>query len=223
MVRFLSLLCAVLIGLAYGLPAQAQAFGDTSAFAPAKFGEKNEQLKSLLELQYQMQVLKRLIEREKSVNQMLESALAVGVTKPQIPKPDRALCEQIPANIACAQAYKGIYPHYSVEPELAMMPVSPPALGIASTGSVPMIGANSLTPLPGPQANGSSLYWISVTCLQTECSAVITPDPADPRARYRVTTGEKLPDGTLVSDISANGVTLDSGSKVTRLDPAPKA
>lgn len=218
-----SLLCAALIGLAPAVPAQAQAFGDSSAFAPAKFGEKNEHLKTLLALQYQMQVLKRMIEREKSVNAMIDSAIAVGVTDPQVPKPDRALCEQIPANIACAQAYKGMYPNYSVEPVISAMPtLPPPASGIASLGTVPSINANDLNPLPGPQP-GPGLYWVSVTCLQQECSAVLTPDPADPRARYRVTTGEKLPDGTVVSDISANGVTLDSGSKVTHLDPAPKA
>jgi hypothetical protein len=86
------------------------------------------------------------------------------------------------------------------------------------------MASNDLPPLPGSglTAGGGPLYWTNVTCLQTDCSAVITPDPNDPRARYRVTTGEKLADGAVVSRISAEGVTLENNSKSVLLDPAPK-
>lgn len=218
MTRFLSLLCAVAIATVFALPASAQRFGDGSAFAPAKFGENNAQLKAVLALQYQMQILRRMIEREKSVNAMIVSAVAIGVSEPRIPKPDQALCLQVPANIPCAQAYKDIYPDYSVAKTEAPVPMPSAEM----TATMPAIGADQLPALPQAAA-ADTLYWTDVTCLQQKCTAIITPDPKNPRARYRVTTGDVLADGAIVSGISANGVTLSDKKKSVTLDPAPKA
>lgn len=216
--RLITLLCALILSIGFSPSSHAQGFGDSTAFAPAKFGDKNIQLKTVLALQYQMQLLKRMIEREKSVNAMISSAVAVGVIDPAIPKPDQNLCTQIPANIVCAQAYKDMYPNYSVEKVQA--PVPPPAI---ASGSIPALASNQLDALPENAAEANTLYWTDVTCLQTKCTAIITPDPKDPRARYRVTTGDVLADGATVSSISFNGVTLNDKKKSIVLNPAPKA
>ncbi len=207
-------------GLASALPAHAQAFGDARSFVPATFGDKNPQLKAILALQYQLQILRRMLEREKAVNAMVASAVDIGIGDPLIPKPDRTLCLQIPANIPCAQAYKNLYPDYSVEPNLmARQDNQPPA--------IPELASNELPPLPSAEliipVAGATLYWTNVTCLSDVCSAVITPDPADPRARYRVIMGEKLADGATVTKISAQGVTLEQDNVPVILEPAPKA
>ena len=111
-------------------PGQAQVFGDAPATAE-KFGGKNTQLTVLLDLQYQMQLLKRLIEHERSVNGIVQAAVSIGLNNPAIPTPDETLCSQVPANIPCAQAYAQMYPDFSVTglATPAMPPLAAPETG----------------------------------------------------------------------------------------------
>lgn len=221
---FLSVLAVLMIGTA-NVQAQGAFGGDENgAFAPAKFGENNSQLKAILDLQYQLQLLKRMIEREKSVSSMVSSALEIGVTNPYIPAPDRTLCLQVPANIACALAYKGMYPDYSVETQTP--PAAPPTAASNDMVGIPAMASKELPPLPLSDLKipeHGTLYWSAVTCMHLTCSAVITPTPGDPRARYQVLIGDKLADGAVVSEISAAGVTLQHHDKPVMLEPAPKA
>jgi hypothetical protein len=209
--------CLLVLGLLGFSPVvHAQAFSTVAP--PARFGNDNPQLKDILQLQYQMQLLKRLIERERVANNMVSAAIAIGTLDPTVPKPDRDLCTQVPANIACATAYDDLYPGYSVKPiEKPVIAAIPPSLSnIASLPGSMKDAANAAI-----DALGMKLFWTDVTCLQKKCSAIISPKPSDPAARYRVSVGEKLPDGSVVDAISASGVTLMRGKKAIKLEPAP--
>lgn len=221
---FLLMLCAVL-GL--GPAAHAQIFGDEPSQA-LDFGGQNPQVKDLIRLQYQLQVLQKLIEHERVVNNMVKSSLDLGVAKPAIAAPDEELCQKVPANIPCAQSYDDIYDGYSVKPKeiAAAKPVAPPLPSLVADSGIPALEAAALPDqiddhdlLP----QGDTIYWTDITCMGTQCSAVITPDPANQKARYRVSLGETLPDGSIVSAISVNGVSIQRNKKTVALDPAPKA
>lgn len=187
-----------------------------------QFGDKNIQLKKLLELQNQMQLLRSLIAHETSVFEMVKASIDIGVADPYIPAPDKKLCNSVPANIPCAQSYESLYDGYSVAVKKAG-PVVPPAPSILADSDIPALNARDLKALPEPTLAAAQIFWTDITCLGARCSAVISPDPADPNARYRIIAGEKLPDGSIVKAISAAGVTIERDKKSISLEPAPQA
>ena len=208
--------------------ARAQVFGDNAAAGSTiSFGDKNLQVKDLIKLQYQLQVLKSLIDHETAVSKIVDSSIGLGLMDPAIPVPDETLCKQVPANIPCAQAYNGLYEGYSVERKEAEVAVAaaPPAPSLVAGSDIPSVEAAAL---PGAAdasllGAGDTIFWTDITCLSGTCTAVITPNPGDPKARYRVSSGEKLPDGSVIKTISAAGVSITRHDKTVQLDPAPKA
>lgn len=224
---FCSTLCLIaMIGMTSS--AMAQFFGsDDEPVAPPSlsFSTKNKQLQDVLQLQYQIQVLKKLIEHEKAVNDIVKSSVTLGIQNPNIPTPDEKTCREIPANIPCAQAYHDLYDGFSVTAAKAepLTPINtlPPAASILDSSDIPFLDAATLPDLPAELFSGNTLYWTDITCLTENCSAVITPDPNNRLARYRVMAGEKLPDGSIIQSISASGVRLEQGKKTIHLEPAP--
>lgn len=216
--RFLLALCCAFA--LSGHLAHAQIFATPQA-APAsiEFGAQNPELKKLLDLQYQLQLLKRLIEHQKAVNGVVQSAVSIGAIDPAIPAPSRELCESVPANIPCAQSWPDMYKGFSVEIAKPLVPVTPPSADIASV--IPAMQGEALPQLPDSFA-GADLFWTDITCLGSKCSAIISPEPQNPAARYRISPGETLPDGAVISAISAAGVTIQRGKKTIQLDPAPQ-
>jgi len=220
----LILLCCTLFPTGFAVNARAQAF-DAPATA-VTFGDKNDQLKALMKLQYQIQVLKRLIAHEKAANDIMKSAIDLGDINPAPVPPSQSLCEEVPANIPCAQSFKDLYTGYSVErkkPPEAAKPAAPPAPSLVAGSDVPALEAAALPENVEALPEGTKVYWTDITCLGGTCTAVITPDPTDKKARYRVSVGEKLPDGSVISSISATGVTVKQNKKTVPLEPAPKA
>lgn len=207
-------------------PARAEFFGASDAPAPPApvvllpFGDDNPSLWATLEIQRQIQILKRLLAREQAVNEMTQAALSIGVFDPYIAPPDLGLCQQVPANIPCSNAYADLYPGFKPDP----LPVAPPGLSAdALAGELRGDGLMPLSLADAPDGLlASNLYWTSVTCFQSTCSAIVTADPDNARARYHIRPGDQLPDGTTVSVISATGVTLSAGDDVIALKPAPK-
>jgi hypothetical protein len=215
---------AVAVVLCVSLSAHAEMFGASDAPVPAPppvlFGDDNPSLSAVLAIQKQIQILKRLIAREEAVNTMTQSALNIGVLSPYITPPDITLCRQVPANIPCSDAYADMYPGFRPAPEI----VTPPSVSAADVADT--LKGDGLLPLSLEDApdnlGADTLYWLSVTCFATDCSAVVTPDPNNVRARYRIRTGDALPDGAVVSGISASGVTLNAGDDTIALKPAPR-
>lgn len=220
--RVLSLLIALsaaFIGV-IALPgaAKAQAFGENPPPAqPALFfGQENAHLQDILALQRQLVVLDQLIKQQKFVLSLTESAVAIRNLDPKVPKPDKALCAAVPANFPCAQAYGDLYDGYMA----AMLPaIAVPVEPVVDTPLAPQFKEPVAQPEPPPIY--ADLFWTDITCLGTRCSAVITTNPSDDMARYRVTVGEKLPDGGTVAAISVDGVSLSRDGKTVSIQPAP--
>ncbi|MDB5477670.1 MAG: hypothetical protein JWM96_165 [Alphaproteobacteria bacterium] len=224
MIPRLPLFGFVLLLAFYSASVRAQAFGESAVPATIQFGTENPSLKSLLQLQYEIQLLKKLIEHETSVNQIVDSSIQIGMTSPVIPAPDRELCAQVPANIPCAQAFNDLYENFSTSAESAPSTGSslPPAALLADSG-IPTLDAGALPELNAVALDSSRLYWTDITCLAQKCSAVISPDVTDPNARYRIIPGETLPDGSTIQAISATGVVIQRDKQVIHLEPAPQA
>lgn len=222
MKRFLFPLCLVAILLCQNTPSHAQIF-ETPASVSIGFGAENKQLATVLQLQYQMQVLKRLIEHERAVGQMVESSIAIGLNNPAINTPDRELCAQVPANLPCAEAYTDLYENFignRPDPIVTATPIEARA-PILADSDVPNLSAQPLPDnLPAAQIAFDNLFWTDITCMAMKCSAVISPNPADPKARYRVVVGEKLPDGSTIERISAAGVSITRNGEKVSLEPA---
>jgi hypothetical protein len=196
---------------------------DVAPVAPAlQFGKVNAQLKNTLALQAQLQALRSLIDHEKAVNEMVSAAVAIGITDPVIPSPNRDICLSVPANIPCAQAYAALYDHYSVVKEKPQ-PVFAPVIAKMDKVIDKIVAKVKPQKPVEPEMVFAALYWTNITCLNGNCSAVVSGDPKDPKASYRITAGEKLPDGSVINGISAAGVTIMRNKKVVTIDPAPKA
>lgn len=212
----------------FAVPSAYAQFGDPAqpmavAPPPLTFGTQNPQLKNILQLQYQLQVLKQLIDHEKAVNEIVKSSVSLGIKNPTFPSPNKNLCNEVPANIPCAKAYENLYEGFSVERQKALVPIDtvPAAEAILGNSDIPFLDAATLPDLPADAFAGGTLYWTDITCLGSTCSAVISPDPKNYRARYRVIAGETLPDGSVIQSISASGVRIERGNKTIHLDPAP--
>jgi hypothetical protein len=188
--------------------------------APLEFGKKNVQLKTILALQNQLQILHRLIDHENAVNHMIDAAVSVGISNPAIQAPDKELCAEVPANIPCAQSYASLYSDFSVEKKPAYVP--PPVVAIAAVDQEKPQKHEKLKAKPEPEAPAVPVYWSDITCLGSKCSAVISDNPMDPKASYRISPGETLPDGSVISAISAAGVSIMRNKKLVQLDPAPQ-
>ncbi len=177
------------------------------------FAQGNQGLQDVLDLQHQIQMIGRLIERERTVNDMATAGKAIGMNDPQLSRPERALCAQIPANILCAQAYPDLYSGYDVTPAKDAPPVIEQVMADALD--------ESLIPVPTAPAE-PQLFWLDITCLQHECSALLASDPNDRNSLARVRAGQVY-DGATIKNVTASGVTLMRGDRTIRAVPAPKS
>ncbi len=176
------------------------------------FAQGNQNLEDILSLQHQIQLISRLVERERVVNDMASGGKAIGLNEPQLSRPDRNLCAQIPANILCAQAYGDLYEGFDVTP---VANVAPPVQQIIEKAETPMIEEEIVQIEP-------DLYWLDITCLDKACSALLARDPNDRNSLARVRTGDQY-DGATVGAISTGGVTLTRNGRTIRAVPAPKS
>jgi hypothetical protein len=200
----------------------AQFFDDAPEPPAFVFVEKNQVLKNILDLQNQMQLLKRVIQHETAVNQMVEASVSIGLNDPQIPAPNMEVCKSLPANIPCAQAYEEMYQDFSVAKAAPAMPVASTQV---SNADIPALPADALSEIPGiaeaPAATAAGIFWMDISCMSKKCSALVSADPKNPDALYRVYVGDKLEDGSTVKAISISGVTIDEKGKEVKLEPAP--
>lgn len=173
----------------------------------------NRYLNTFLMLQRQNVLLAKLLEREKSLKDMTASYKKIGIEY-DAPKPDLSLCQELPANLACAVAYPDKYGSFLPPP--APLPAVPVMPVIVSTDELPQA-----VELLSPDAGIKDLMWTDITCLNDQCRAVITPDPSDAAARYSVKVGDVLPPGGTVQSITYMGVIIDHKGSSIPLQPAP--
>ena len=183
--------------------------------AESGFSTDNAQLQDVLQLQYQIQLLKRLLEREKTVNDGAQAGRDIGMKKPVLSRPERDLCAAVPANIPCAQAYADLYPGFDVKP------VVKEAAAPAPVAKQDEPKKKSAAPVKPAVPIDPKIFWLDVTCLEDDCSALLASNPNDPQSRRRVHAGDTIA-GATVRRISASGVMLERNGRSFRASPAPR-
>lgn len=177
---------------------------------------------NLLALQRQLFLLRKLIDREARNLSLTEDYQKIGLSFVPTP-PSAPLCRQVPANLSCAEFYGSMYANFppprNTQGQLPNMPFL-----ASSVGTIPENDFAFLPTAVDIEDTRDILNWLDITCLETSCSAVVTPDIADNSARYRVYVGDKLPNGDTIHTISAKGLqVIDSKGHTRTIDPAPKA
>ncbi len=212
---FLSIFAAALIGLA-GNVARAEETLATALPAPAApLAVDNTDLRDVLTLQHQIQLLKRLVDRETVVNDMAQAGRDIGMKKPILSRPERDLCSEVPPNIPCAQAYADLYPDFHVAP---LSEPAPKPVEVAPAPKKPAPVA-AITKPAAP--SDPKIFWLDISCLESECSALMSNNLSSFKARQRVHVGDIIA-GATVRAISAGGVTLERNGHTVRATPAPR-
>lgn len=205
-----------LLAILFATLTGGQAFAakeETKILQPTNsFAQGNQNLEDILSLQHQIQLISRLVERERVVNDMASGGKAIGLNEPQLSRPDRNLCAQIPANILCAQAYGDLYEGFDVTP---VANVAPPVQQIIEQAETLVLEEEIVQIEP-------DLYWLDITCLDNSCSALLARDPNDRNSLARVRVGDQY-DGAKISAISTGGVILMRNGRTIRAIPAPKS
>lgn len=178
---------------------------------PATEISENPYLNTYLQLQQQIALLHRLLERERSITDMTQNYKRIGLDF-NPPKPDMALCRQLPDNLACALAYPDHYADF-LPPEA---PLPPMTFAPVTVTDIPQ----SISELSA-DFDIDHLLWTDITCLEMQCRAVITPNISNKGARYAIKVGDRLPQGGVVESITAQGVFVSRGNKLITLSPAP--
>ena len=78
------------------------------AFPKMVFGKNNQYFNDVVTIQYQISLLKILIERQSQNVQIAESFRSIGLPYKE-PAPSRSVCEEIPKNLLCVTFYPEIY------------------------------------------------------------------------------------------------------------------
>lgn len=177
-----------------------------------EFTYGNPYMNDTLQLQYQITLLERMVQRQSNISRLEKTYLEMGVSYPQ-PAPPRGICEQIPANVPCFNAYPDLY-------DIAL-----PDIGQLDTEAIegPETGQAALAPvIAAPQTEEEVLpeyTWAEVSCSAGKCSAVITKQDQSTK-RETVRAGDVLGDGTEIVSISGRGVRARIDGKEMDLRPA---
>lgn len=162
-------------------------------------------LGTVLQLQDQIEILKKLSERQDALGKLRESYGSLGIPF-TAPPPTRSVCEKIPPSLVCVQAYPDLLKVAIPESDLEETPLvaTPPVASVKR---------------PVPVDIGPEYRWTDVTCAGGACRAVLV-EADNPRARRTVSEGEVLPGGAVVSRIAFEGVRVNAGGEDQALAPA---
>lgn len=195
---------------------------------------KNPMMADTLRLQYQINLLERLIRRQTEIQRIAESYAGVGIPFKQ-PAPPETSCAALPINILCMAFYpespkykdliaerreearrdqerqlESLLSQYNITPaQNTNRPQDSSGPRPAQAG-----GAQQFTaPVAGPD-----YIWSDIRCLSGNCSALLE-STSDETMRFRIRLGDELPDGSKVTKISANGVGVVKEKKDFNLKP----
>ncbi len=224
--NFVKILVCFMASLFLLTPSKAYAQGGVFGGGPQKipsiqFERNNQYMADILSLQNQVSLLKKMIDRQKKLNDMQENLSAMGM--PFIaPAPEYVICQQLPANEVCAEFYPDLYEGYisaaAAMPAPLPVPSFPKIDEIAITKNIGDLDRETFKKL-----EESDFMWAEINCLNDKCKAIVVPDIVGNLSRYTIRVGDKLPNGLIVEAISAQGVVTSQGSKTVPLNPAPSS
>ena len=158
------------------------------------FNFDNPYLNDSLQLEYQINLLKSMIERQSNLARLEETYLSLGSVFPT-PDPPRGICEQIPVNVPCYKAYPELYGDVVV-PEIEQLDIDDVQAAIEPL--VEPIQEEVFTPAVaedlGPPPPSMNYRWADISCAGGQCSAVIVEEDRE-RSRRTVLEGDLLRGG----------------------------
>lgn len=176
---------------------------------------QNPMMRDTLRLQYQINLLERLIRRQTEIQRIAESYEEIGVPFNQ-PAPPETACMQLPVNVLCmafypeSAKYKDLIEERQEEFErdqkrqmdvMMQQVLSSPSSDVLDNLPMAQMVQQSITVSPDRQ-----YAWSDIRCLAGKCSALLI-NRDDSNARFRIRQGEDLPDdGGTVTKISLSGV-----------------
>ena len=188
-----------------------------------RFTTQNPYLEDTLELQYQISLLERMVERQAGIARLEKNYMEMGVSFNQ-PTPPHGICTQIPANIPCFRAYPDLYD--IILPEYSMLELDEESLIIDENDLKEPLAkpVANVPPVPAEPDKPASLAmnyrWTEILCGGGVCSAVLVKT-TDTNFRRTMQEESVLEDGTItISTISASGVTVKENGKEIELLPA---
>lgn len=164
---------------------------------------ENERMKSVLELQNQITMINALTAWQTQITKLEETYIQAGLSFTP-PPPPRHLCEQVPPNAVCSDAYADLAP-----------PDAEPAA--ETPKSVVATKDKTKTPEKPPV-----IYeWADIRCMAGDCRATIIDMASG--MRMTGTEGEMVAEGVVVQSITPSGVrvTIDGAGTDLRPSDAP--
>lgn len=218
----------------YQIPQPSDNQGDLSnSFAMIP----NEQLAAQLKLQHQISIMQKLIARQSELKKLADIYEKMGLTFSE-PPPPRALCEQIPVNTVCLSHYNDLYPESvgavraAYEAEIAELRKSLTRNnnelddGVVDEKARAEAERKRKAALEAARrkqelAERKGRYqWTDIRCTNNNCMAVLVAS-RDESKRFTVRAQTRLPDGTLVEDISEEGIRINIKGDLVDVQGAP--
>lgn len=209
---------------------------ETFNYDTAFSGIKNPFMADTLRLQYQINLLERLIRRQTEIQRIAESYEGVGIPFKQ-PAPPATACSVLPVNILCMAFYpespkyktliaerreeaerdqrrqmESLMQQWNITPVVRNVPRSSDNSNDQSTVTSQPQQQYTMPP------QRPDYVWSDIRCLSGNCSALLE-NTDDNTLRFRIREGEELPGGSKVTKISSNGVSVIKESESFDLKP----
>ena len=190
---------------------QTAPLDNEAAFA----GIMNPLMRDTLRLQYQINLLERLIRRQTEIQRIAESYSKIGLPFKQ-PAPPETACMQLPVNMLCMAFYPESEKYEDLiadrRQEFSRDQARRMETMMADININDLVEQDTQTPTGQPrrqrQNTPDTVYnWEDIRCLAGKCSALlVNREEAD--LRFRLREGDDLPTGGTVSSISVGGVAV---------------
>lgn len=163
-------------------------------------GIRNTRMKSVLELQNQITMLNALTNWQSQVTKMEETYLRAGIPF-TAPNPPRNICEQVPPNSVCSEAYSDMKMPEDAAKAKAKKDESEATKEAVKEEKAPVV-----------------YEWADIRCMSQDCTATIIDTATGMRVTGR--EGEIIADGVIVQDVNPMGVRVTIDGVGTDLDPS---
>lgn len=191
---------------------------------------ENDYLADTMMLQYQISLLEKMVMRQAELKKISDAYATMGIAFNE-PAPPRGICAQLPSNAPCLASYPELYSdlvksrkeHYAemaAKARAATVLDDGPRSGETEAEMQARVAAaeEKRRAEEAKREREGRFRWTEVSCVANQCRGVLTG-----AAGYRATVrdGSRLADGTLVQDVSADGIRVSIDGHSIAVRPAP--
>lgn len=205
------------------------------SFPKMMFGQNNKYFNDVVTIQYQISLLKVLVERQSQNLSIAESLRGIGLEFNE-PPPARSVCEELPKNLLCVRFYPSIYGMDDISPvqtsreQISLQDMikdrpKPPVLDGEREEAI--VDLEALEEDKGPEKAAPKKFappyqWTEISCVAGQCKAALLNQRTG--QVISVSQGDflDLKQEILVSEIAFNSVVLSNEKgEMKKLKPAP--